>query len=467
MTALVSPDTDHVTAAGTAIGRATGRWASRIATATSVYHLTRQGLQLWRNYQAQRSFTITVEEHDEVYDRVQEWLLDILPDADQRALTARTYVTTGGRLHRRSNDGDMVAPDADVPVSRQIVLAYDGTRAHTVDLDGHQINVAIVEDGASDNPGRSPDGRVSYMYKAHKIVLTAADVAGRQAIVDFLQRIADTLVDGRRPPRIVVASRWGHWGQRRPLPTRTLDSVVLPPGHLDGIMADLRRFLAAEDMYARHGVPWHRGYLFHGPPGTGKTSTFRAIAGTLGLDIYVVSLSDLEADAQLFELVTNVPERAMLLLEDVDIVHAAKTRDDSERQGITLAGLLNALDGMVTPDGLILAMTTNDRSVLDDALLRRGRIDKELEMGYLAVTEFERLVEQLTGHGVVVDGDMWPDNLTASDIVGAAITALPNTRAAADAAIHVVLDKVAGVVIRDQPGWVRVEETRTAVTSPA
>jgi ATP-dependent Zn protease len=47
----------------------------------------------------------------------------------------------------------------------------------------------------------------------------------------------------------------------------------------------------AQRWYAHHGIPFRRGYLLYGPPGTGKTSLVMALAGALGLDIYVVTLS--------------------------------------------------------------------------------------------------------------------------------------------------------------------------------
>jgi chaperone BCS1 len=72
----------------------------------------------------------------------------------------------------------------------------------------------------------------------------------------------------------------------------------------------------------------------------------------------------------------------MLLLEDVDILQAATTRQ--EEQGRTsLSGLLNALDGVSTPHGLITVLTTNDMTKLDPALIRPGRVDRIEEIGHL------------------------------------------------------------------------------------
>jgi len=442
----VSPPTevpDHTAAATQAAGRPVGKWGGRIATATALYHLGKQAQQQYRNWQGARTFTVTVHEGDEVYDHVHEWLLAKLPDEAQRALTATTRTYRGDEPHKL--DGTAPVADAESEtIRRRVVLAYDGARRHEVELDGHTIVVQIEKDESTyaSRPGRDPEGRASFMYPPHRVIFTARTLDGRAAVVAFLQGIADSLVSGKRVPRLVIASRWGHWGPRRPLPIRSLDSVVLPAGHLDGLVADLARFLASEDKYGLLGVPWHRGYLLHGPPGTGKTSALRAVAGHFGLDVYALSLSDLGADANLNDLLANVPERSLLLLEDIDVVHAAKTRDDSEREGITLAGLLNALDGMVTPHGLVIGMTTNRRDVLDEALLRDGRVDEELEMGPLTPDQFERLVAQLTGRRLQLSGagPVWPE-VTAGEIVGCVMRNLDDMDAAGQAAVDLLTER--------------------------
>lgn len=149
---------------------------------------------------------------------------------------------------------------------------------------------------------------------------------------------------------------------------------------MERIRDDMASFLTAETEYVRRGLPWHRGYLLHGPPGTGKTSIVRALAAHFGLDLWYAPLGDLTKDTSLLSLINDVGPRSILLLEDVDVFHATRARDD-EPGGISMAGLLNALDGVATPHGLISFLTTNDVSVIDDALLRPGRVDLREEIG--------------------------------------------------------------------------------------
>jgi chaperone BCS1 len=166
--------------------------------------------------------------------------------------------------------------------------------------------------------------------------------------------------------------------------------VVLREGQMETLVGDLGEFLGREADYVRRGLPWHRGYLLQGPPGTGKTSLTKALAHEFGLDLWYAPLGDLSKDTNLLALLSEVRPRSMLLLEDIDIYHAATTRE-AEADRVTLSGLLNALDGVSTPHGLITVLTSNEPKVLDDALVRPGRIDRVEDIDYVTQEQAGRL----------------------------------------------------------------------------
>lgn len=431
-----APNDDALTAASMA-DRSRSKWGSRFAMLATAYHLARQAWEYVERHQRDRVYTVTVIEHDEIYDLVQRWLLDRMPPDQQRSLMARTVSTRTGRV---SSDEIPVQVGEPAP-ARRVVLHFDGTRSQRINLDGHQVTVRLEREDTNDASSTGSGG----VYKPHKIVFEAPDLTAREAVVGFLQSVADSLADAKRTPRLVSSGRWGDWRVLRDLAPRDLDSVILPAGQLDALMTDLRQFLASERRYAELGVPWHRGYLFYGPPGTGKTTTARAVAHTLGLDVYYLPLGDIEKDTNLTNLIGEVPARCVLLLEDVDVFHAATARDD-DHHGATLAGLLNALDGVVTPHGLITMMTTNDRDALDDALVRRGRVDMEIELTYLVQEQFVRLVERLTGSIDVraylahVAGHPWPQ-LTAAEVVAAVTERMHDPALAAKACLALLEDR--------------------------
>lgn len=67
------------------------------------------------------------------------------------------------------------------------------------------------------------------------------------------------------------------------------------------------------------GIPYRRGYLFYGPPGSGKSSYIQALAGALNYNLCVLNLSERGlADDKLIHLLSLVPERSFVLMEDVD-----------------------------------------------------------------------------------------------------------------------------------------------------
>ncbi|KAK1976172.1 mitochondrial chaperone bcs1 [Colletotrichum cereale] len=201
---------------------------------------------------------------------------------------------------------------------------------------------------------------------------------------------------------------------------RPIDTVAMKEELKQMLLGDIRSFLdsKARSWYANRGIPYRRGYLLYGCPGTGKSSLSMSIAGCFGLDIYVLSLAGIN-DVRLSALFAELPQRCVVLLEDVDAVGTTRSRDtdadesdsgseisrsSSQSHGtLSLSGLLNVLDGVASQEGRVLIMTTNHIEHLDDALIRPGRVDKKIEFQLadsdiirrLFCTVFEQSEEEL------------------------------------------------------------------------
>ena len=210
----------------------------------------------------------------------------------------------------------------------------------------------------------------------------------RQSIVrDFLHD-AHKVAEAQNANKLTIftGDLYQNWNILAHRNVRPLESVILDEGVREATYDDIKLFLSSEEWYKSMAIPFHRGYLFYGPPGSGKSSFAIALASEFHLDLYLLNLTNLN-DGRLLSLLSQMPSHAILLIEDIDSVFMKR-----EALGnVTFSGFLNALDGIHSKDGLIVFMSTNHLDRLDPALLRPGRIDCKVYLGDASAYQIKKM----------------------------------------------------------------------------
>ena len=230
----------------------------------------------------------------------------------------------------------------------------------------------------------------------------------------------------------------------------------------------LNHFHDNETWYHNKGLPHTLGFLFYGEPGCGKTSTIKAIANYTKRHIVSISLAKVKSQKELFDIFYNdyindrkVPiGKRLYVLEDIDcnkledIVGDRSKKKDKEisieeaanksmninlalpatmsQQGVvtignekpelTLADILETLDGVMEMDGRMLVITSNYPDKLDAALIRPGRIDVQLKFGRCTSNALLEMYEHFCGSslstgGIDIDNSIWPKNFNKASLL--------------------------------------------------
>jgi len=223
--------------------------------------------------------------------------------------------------------------------------------------------------------------------------------------------------------------------------SRTFDNVFFE--QKEHVQDHTEFFLKRRDWYEAKGIPHTLGFMFHGEPGCGKTSTIKAIANVGKRHLINIHLSEIKSKEQLTHLFFNdeinvwdngkterytipVNER-MYVIEDIDamgeIVLCRKWKKPDVKQEpkmdefgnikeddtnpIDLSFLLNLLDGTLESTGRILAISTNFPERIDRALIRPGRIDMIIQFKKCSLRILREMVESF--YDKVIDSPIWDD----------------------------------------------------------
>ncbi|KAI6476122.1 hypothetical protein MCOR13_011850 [Pyricularia oryzae] len=414
-----------------------------LVTATSfawvTYHLTRQFFSVvWHLTLEYITSKISVSSDDEIFEHVMVWLAAQPRTVRSRRLIAETAFQTVWEDGMRQVDLATISENCNkyLNFSQQKLttpIRYTPSSGpHIFSFQGKYFSIDRQQRSVMDNSNTESEA-VTIREKETFIISTFG--LPPEPIKQFLAHARKhhhkdhgdkTLImrPNSLPQRRFHDRAWREVAKR---PVRPISTVVLDREQKTAVLSDMNEYLQpkTERWYSNRGIPLRRGYLFHGPPGTGKTSLSFALAGVFGLEIYVISLIEPQlSDEDLSTLFNGLPRRCIVLLEDIDTTGMSRaegevrteTKTDGpsewkvadlaralkvgrghgeDQKGISMSGLLNAIDGVAAHEGRILIMTTNKPETLDKALIRPGRVDLQVAFRNATQQQASELFQRL------------------------------------------------------------------------
>ncbi|KAK9925163.1 hypothetical protein M0R45_033498 [Rubus argutus] len=239
-------------------------------------------------------------------------------------------------------------------------------------------------------------------------------------------------------------AKWSHVVFEHPA---TFETLAMDPKKKEAIVNDLVKFSVGKEYYAKIGKAWKRGYLLFGPPGTGKSTMIAAMSNLMNYDVYDLELTAVKDNTDLRKLLIDITGKSIIVIEDIDcsldltgqrMKKKEKEEEDKEEKDpirrmsegeepttskVTLSGLLNFIDGIWSACGgeRLIVFTTNYVDKLDPALIRRGRMDKHIELSYCCYEAFKVLARNyldLESHKLFgsVERLLGETNMTPADV---------------------------------------------------
>ena len=265
------------------------------------------------------------------------------------------------------------------------------------------------------NNGSSPTGRIS---ESRTYIVSTYTKESEKFVNNFERDMIiyrNSLIKIKSDSPVVNVYRDGHegdgytyWMKGTAINKRRLNTVYLPIETKEKIVDTVNTFFASKERYKVHGIAWNLKILLYGKPGVGKDTITKMIASEWNRNLYYVTggkssrfipeaISSDSDDVQhpLF-LISDVDKYPYFINDtEVDLGESEGVNDKENRLEYKQAfgRMINALDGIMSGEGRIIIMTTNNIEKFSPVFLRPGRIDLLMEIGYVTPEVFRKYVK--------------------------------------------------------------------------
>lgn len=357
---------DEISGGNQMIAGAISLWLMTIAS----YVCRNIPLKIWNFTKKHTTTNLTITNQHKSFYSILEWL-----EANGHSDRFRNIKLTNGRFGFETKTTKSV-----------------GYGTHLIWHRGRPILISLVKEDATATEREKEYITLSKLGRSHKIL---------DELVEQVNKVTD---DARSTE--VYAFGKDYWCYSGRQPKRSFDSILIPDDVLKEILTTLDNFNSSEQWYIKHGIPYQLGILLYGPPGTGKTSIVKGIASYLDKKLSVVPGGSL---AHINNMIMGLPENSVFLIEDIDADSTTHSRVDNsnkdgdlldelqEMKSCNLSTILNAMDGIMSKHGRVMITTTNHIEKLDPALIRPGRIDLKIEIGYINEETFYKFMKRFFG----------------------------------------------------------------------
>jgi cell division protease FtsH len=267
-----------------------------------------------------------------------------------------------------------------------IMLEFTGNKVAFTDKD-NRILVTAVPDVSKFLEGVK-DKNIRVIVKEDRFILIYVTVIS-VFIILLIMVVWWSLKGSKKEENKFASDKLVHQGKKeRNITFKDIAGVPEAKEELEEVVT----FLKYPENFTRIGATIPKGILLQGPPGTGKTLLAKAVAGEAGVPFYSFSGSDFVemfvgvGASRVRDIFKEAKKHApcIIFIDEIDAVGASRTSGSSaggpEERGQTLNALLVEMDGFNTEDSIVVLAATNRPDILDSALKRPGRFDRQINL---------------------------------------------------------------------------------------